>query len=178
MPVRTRFVASLLFGSGFCALIYQTTWLREFRLIFGASTAASAAVIGVFMAGLGFGGIILGRRSETKARPLEFYARLELLIAASAALSPLLIWAARHLYIAIEAFEPHILWQKKFLEVRKACYSSLQNPRAAQASRDLDDFMRQEASTADVVALTEEIEQGSGSKNHASSQAEGTDFRP
>jgi len=54
----------------------------------------------------------------------------------------------------------------------------LQNPRAAQASRDLDDFMRQEASTADVVALTEEIEQGSGAKNHASSQAEGTDFRP
>jgi hypothetical protein len=43
----------------------------------------------------------------------------------------------------IDAFEPHILWQKKFLEVRKACYSSLQNPRAAQASRDLDDFMRQ-----------------------------------
>jgi spermidine synthase len=101
MSVRTRLVASLLFGSGFCALVYQTTWLREFRLIFGASTAASAAVVGVFMAGLGFGGIILGRRSETKARPLEFYARLELLIAVSAALSPLLIWATRHLYIAL-----------------------------------------------------------------------------
>ena len=24
---------SFSFGSGFCALIYQTTWLREFRLI-------------------------------------------------------------------------------------------------------------------------------------------------
>jgi hypothetical protein len=42
----------------------------------------------------------------------------------------------------------------------------------------LDDFMRQEASTADVVALTEEIEQGSGSNNDASSRAEGTDFSP
>ena len=101
MSSRTRLVALLLFGSGFCALIYQTTWLREFRLVFGASTAASAAVLGVFMAGLGFGGIILGRRSETKARPLAFYARLEALIAISAALSPLLIWAARHLYIAL-----------------------------------------------------------------------------
>src|SRR6266568_2596969 len=101
MPVRTRLVASLLFGSGFCALIYQTTWLREFRLIFGASTAASAAVLSVFMAGLGFGGIILGRRSEMKARPLAFYAKLELFIALSAALSPLLISAARHLYIAL-----------------------------------------------------------------------------
>jgi spermidine synthase len=101
MPVRTRLVALLLFGSGFCALIYQTMWLREFRLIFGASTAATAAVLGVFMSGIGFGGIILGRRSESKARPLAFYAQLELLIALSAALSPLLIFAARHLYIAL-----------------------------------------------------------------------------
>src|SRR6266550_7045562 len=101
MPVRTRLVALLLFGSGFCALIYQTTWLREFRLIFGASTAASAAVLGVFMAGLGFGGIILGRRAESKAQPLAFYAKLELLIALSAAVSPLLILAARHFYVAI-----------------------------------------------------------------------------
>src|SRR5436853_6079757 len=101
MPSRTRLVALLLFGSGFCALIYQTAWLREFRLVFGVSTAATAAVVGIFMAGLGFGGIVLGRRSETKAQPLAFYARLELLIAASAALSPVLILAARYLYIPL-----------------------------------------------------------------------------
>src|SRR5437870_4242790 len=101
MPSRTRVVSLFLFGSGFCALIYQTTWLREFRLIFGASTAASAAVLGVFMAGLGFGGIFLGRGSEAKPRPLAFYAKLELFIALSAALSPLLILVARHFYIAI-----------------------------------------------------------------------------
>lgn len=101
MLARARLVSLLLFGSGFCALIYQTAWLREFRLLFGSSTAASAAVLGVFMAGLGFGGIFLGRRSETKAHPLTFYGRLELLIAGSAALSPLLIFAARQLYIAL-----------------------------------------------------------------------------
>src|ERR1700680_1021123 len=101
MSSRTRLVALLLFGSGFCGLIYQTTWLRELCRVFGASTAASAAVLGVFMAGLGFGGIVLGRRSETKARPLAFYAWLEALIAISAALSPLLISANRHIYIAL-----------------------------------------------------------------------------
>jgi spermidine synthase len=105
MPVRTRTAALLLFGSGFCALIYQTTWLREFRLIFGASTAATAAVLGIFMAGLGFGGIILGRRSETKAQPLAFYGQLELFIGLSAALSPLLILGARLAYIGFGGTE-------------------------------------------------------------------------
>src|SRR5918911_1128324 len=88
MRSRTAPVAALLFGSGFCALVYQTAWLREFRLIFGASTAASAAVLGIFMAGLGFGGIVLGRRVEQSTGPLAFYGYLELLIAASAAVSP------------------------------------------------------------------------------------------
>ena len=100
MHSRTRVVAVFLFGSGFCALIYQTTWLREFRLIFGASTAATAAVLGVFMAGLGFGGILFGRIAEKKARPLAFYAWLELFIALTAAISPLLIFYARQFYIA------------------------------------------------------------------------------
>ncbi len=98
---QNRLAIPLLFGSGFCALIYQTTWLREFRLTFGASTAATAVVVGVFMAGLGFGGIVLGRRSESQAQPLAFYAKLELLIALSASVSPILIFAARYAYIAL-----------------------------------------------------------------------------
>lgn len=101
MSIRTRTAALLLFGSGFCALLYQTTWLREFRLIFGASTAASAAVLGVFMAGLGFGSIFLGRYSESHSKPLALYGKLELLIAISAALSPLTISAGRYAYIAL-----------------------------------------------------------------------------
>ena len=50
------------------------------------------------MAGLGFGGIVLGRYSEKQTRPLAFYGKLELLIAISAALSPLVIFS-RSLYL-------------------------------------------------------------------------------
>ena len=94
-------VAGLLFGSGFCALVYQIGWLREFRLIFGASTAASAAVLAIFIGGLGFGGWLLGRRADTHPRPLALYAQLEVIVALSAAASPLLLTLVRQLYIAV-----------------------------------------------------------------------------
>lgn len=92
--------AILLFGSGLAALLYQTTWLREFRLIFGNSTAASAAVLGIFMGGLGLGSALLGNRAESTPRPLAFYARLEFLIAISVAVTPFLFWVIRAAYIA------------------------------------------------------------------------------
>jgi spermidine synthase len=91
---------ALIFGSGLAALLYQTTWLREFRLIFGNSTSASAAVLGIFMGGLGLGSVLLGKRAESTPRPLAFYATLEFLIAVSAALTPGLIWLIRAAYIA------------------------------------------------------------------------------
>ncbi|NTX37038.1 fused MFS/spermidine synthase [Myxococcus sp. CA033] len=101
MISRVSRVAPLLFGSGLCALVYQTVWLREFRLIFGASTAASAAVLAIFMAGLGLGGVLLGARADRQPRPLNFYANLELLIAGTAALSPFLVELARAVYIGV-----------------------------------------------------------------------------
>ena len=101
MNSRLLQVALLLFGSGFCALIYQVVWLRQFRLIFGASTAASAAVLAIFMGGLGLGGILLGPRADRHPRPLAFYALLELLIAAAALLTLFLVWLVRELYIGL-----------------------------------------------------------------------------
>src|ERR1700742_563883 len=96
---RTTWIATpLVFVSGACALIYQVVWTRELRLVFGASTAASSAVIAIFIAGLGFGGAWFGRRVEQSAAPLRFYARLELAIAGLGGLSPLLLAAIRVLY--------------------------------------------------------------------------------
>ncbi|NNE08140.1 MAG: fused MFS/spermidine synthase [Gemmatimonadetes bacterium] len=94
-------IPALLFGSGLCALVYQTVWLRELRLVFGASTPASAAVLAIFMGGLGFGGLLLGKRAEREGKPLAFYGRLEVAIALLAALSPLLLFVVRAAYFKL-----------------------------------------------------------------------------
>ena len=96
-----RAIALLLCGSGFCALIYQIAWLRELRLVFGASTPASAAVLAVFMGGLGWGSLRLSKRADRVAKPLKMYADLELLIALTAAVTPLLLMLVRSAYVAL-----------------------------------------------------------------------------
>ena len=94
-------VALLLFGSGLSALVYQTAWQRELRLVFGSSTAASAAVLAIFIGGAGAGSLLLGRRSDKTPRPLLMYAKLEAGIAALAAVSPFFIDGARLAYRAL-----------------------------------------------------------------------------
>ncbi|MDF1660710.1 MAG: fused MFS/spermidine synthase [Planctomycetota bacterium] len=94
-------IACLLFGSGLCALIYQVAWLREMRLIFGASHSASAAVLAIFMGGLGLGGLILGKRADRSENPLKLYSQLEFAIAISVVFTPILIDLCRWLYIAL-----------------------------------------------------------------------------
>jgi predicted membrane-bound spermidine synthase len=98
-------VCLLLFGSGYCALVYQTAWLRMLRHVFGASTLASAAVLAIFMAGLGFGGLLLGPRADRRRSPLELYAKLEMGVAVSAGLSPWLVALVGKLYIALGGSE-------------------------------------------------------------------------
>lgn len=100
MTFRLARVCALLFFSGACALTYQVAWFRELRLIFGASTAASAAVLGVFMGGLGIGGVVLGKRADRAKNPLELYAHLEIAAAFVAAATPLLVRIAERAYLA------------------------------------------------------------------------------
>src|SRR5258706_13517706 len=90
-PMRGRLlrVSVLLFGSGMTALIYQVAWVRELRLIFGFSTAGSAAVLAVFMGGLGLRGWLLRRRPRAAGNPLAFYGRPAPGVAASPAPTPL-----------------------------------------------------------------------------------------
>src|SRR3954454_21810333 len=80
--------------------------MRQFRLIFGASTPATAAVLAIFMGGLGLGSALLGRRADRHPNPLRFYGNVELLISASAALSPLLLWLIAKAYSALGGSVP------------------------------------------------------------------------
>lgn len=98
-------VAWLLFGSGLAALVLQTAWLRELRLVFGASTAASSAVLAIFMGGLGVGGWWWGRRVDRSRAPLALYGALELAVAVSAAITPLTLAAVRAAYIGLGGSE-------------------------------------------------------------------------
>src|ERR1035441_9312226 len=101
MPRSTWKVAGFLFFSGMCSLIYETVWIRELRLVFGASTSASAAVVACFIGGLGIGGLVFGRRADRRDRPLTLYASLEIAIALSAASTPVLIRAIRAISLGV-----------------------------------------------------------------------------
>ena len=65
-------LSAFVLCSGACSLVYQVVWQREFRLIFGASTSASGAVLAAFIGGLGAGSLALGGRAERSKNPLAF----------------------------------------------------------------------------------------------------------
>jgi predicted membrane-bound spermidine synthase len=80
--------------------VYQTVWLRELRSVFGSSTPANAAVIGIFMGGLGAGGLMLGRLADRHRNPLLLYSMLEGGIAIAALLTVPLVRLVEMVYFA------------------------------------------------------------------------------
>ena len=82
-------------------MVYQVSWLRGLQLVFGSTTAASAAVAAIFMCGLGIGNAVFGKKADRKRNPLRYYAQLEFCIALTAMLTPFLIDATRWAYIGL-----------------------------------------------------------------------------
>lgn len=102
LPERTAplwMLSLMLLVSGNCALMFQVVWIRELRLVFGATTASSAAVLAIFMAGLGLGNWLFGSRIDASVRPLRCYGLLELGIALTVGISPFLIMLVRQMYV-------------------------------------------------------------------------------
>jgi hypothetical protein len=49
-----------------------------------------------------------------------------------------------HVLRSVEALEPNIPWDFKFLKIRSSCYTAFNHPLAADARSDLVDFLAAE----------------------------------
>ena len=89
--IPTALLFACFFGSGLTSLIYELLWVRRLNLVFGSTTYSITTVLAAFMAGLGLGSWLIGRRVGAGSRGVRTYAYLELGVAAFALCSlPLL----------------------------------------------------------------------------------------
>ncbi len=82
-------LAVILFFSGSYSLIYQIAWVRFLTLLLGSTTMGITTVVSTFMGGLAIGSWLSSKYLIGREKPLKVYALLELIIAVTAALSPL-----------------------------------------------------------------------------------------
>ena len=93
-----RVLQLLVFVSGAAALVYQSVWIRQLSLILGSTNYAVGTVLAAFMAGLGVGAFVVGRRADRTPSPLALYAALELGIGLVGLLSPLALAQGNEMY--------------------------------------------------------------------------------
>src|SRR5271156_5155132 len=92
----TKFVIAVMFFiSGFCALLYQTVWLRLAFAEFGVITPVVSVVISIFMLGLGLGSWAGGRyvpllKKLVKGSAITVYGSIEIVIGLGAVIVPIL----------------------------------------------------------------------------------------
>lgn len=82
-------LCAVAFLSGSAALLFETLWFRVAGVTFGNGVWASSIVLASFMAGLALGNALAGSLAWRIARPIRFYAGLELGIGLSGAV---LVW--------------------------------------------------------------------------------------
>jgi spermidine synthase len=70
-------VIVICFIAGFTTLIYEITWTRILNLVTGSTITAIAVVVAVFMAGLGFGGLIFGRAVDKTRHAFRLFASIQ-----------------------------------------------------------------------------------------------------
>jgi spermidine synthase len=90
------------FLSGATALVYEVVWLRMLGLVFGHTVYALTTVLAAFMAGLGLGSVLFGRRAAGFRDPIRVYGILEVAIGVACGLTPVLIWLASLLYPGLQ----------------------------------------------------------------------------
>lgn len=94
-------VAGCFLLSGFAALLYQLSWMRQFSTVFGTSEIAIATVLSAYMGGLALGSAVSAKLIKLIKKPILFYGVLEASIAVSALLVPVLLLIAKSLYVSM-----------------------------------------------------------------------------
>jgi MFS family permease len=87
--------------SGAAALVYETIWMRWFRLAFGSTSHAASATLCAYFLGLAIGAALVGRLAGRSARPLRLYGGVEVAAAGAALLVPLALRAYDGIYPAL-----------------------------------------------------------------------------
>lgn len=75
---RFLFLGVIFFLSGAASLIYQVVWQRLLTLSYGVGSVSNALIVGVYMAGLGFGGLIGGGLADRVKSRLTLYFVIEM----------------------------------------------------------------------------------------------------
>jgi len=104
-PLSFPLLAICFFGSGLTALIYELLWTRRLNLTFGSTTYSVTTVLAAFMAGLGLGSYIIGRRVDrSRLGGIRIYALLELGVGLYALLSLPLLTGVEKIYAALQSW--------------------------------------------------------------------------
>ena len=82
-PMRNVGLYAVLFLSGASAVIFESVWFQQASVTFGNSVWATSLVLCSFMGGLALGNGLVGRHGRLIARPVRFYAGLEVTIGVS-----------------------------------------------------------------------------------------------
>ncbi len=91
----------LFLFSGTAGLIYEVLWVRQFTVLFGASTYAVTIVLTSFMLGLGLGAWVIGKLVDSlkENRLMRLYVTIEIAIGAYALLLPFALKWAETVYV-------------------------------------------------------------------------------
>jgi spermidine synthase len=81
----------LYFLTGFCALIYEISWVRQATLAFGVSIYAYSVVLAAYMGGMALGSYLIGIWADQHKRPLALFAWLQFGLAILGLLTPFLL---------------------------------------------------------------------------------------
>lgn len=104
--LQARIPYVVFFLSGLASLADEVVWFKYLTLTFGASTAATATLVAVFMGGLALGSALAARLAARVRRPQRAYALLETGVALFALATPGLFAAVDRAYVLVY---PHVV---------------------------------------------------------------------